>query len=129
MHTARLQSQRLRCGPAEARSDPLGATCGPNSGILPLALIGQAKAAPTAKATVRPVKLCNLPVTILSRALKPWSETTEMAFGPLNRNTLRCPFFYAADKTPLKDGEDMIIGSHDYVKNGAIGRPTKKPGP
>jgi hypothetical protein len=128
MHTARLHPKRLRCGPAQAHSDLLGATCGPHSGILLLALIGQPEAAPADEAAVGPIKLSDPPVTILTRAIKPWSETAEMAFGPLDSDTLRCPFFYASDETLLKDAEDMAIGSHDYVKGGTIGRPMKNCG-
>jgi hypothetical protein len=102
MHTSRFHPKRLSWGPAQARSDLFGAACGSHPGILLLALIGQAKAAPAEEATVRPVKLRNPPVTILSRAVKPRPETTKMTFGPANGHILRCPFLFTADETWLK---------------------------
>ena len=128
MHTARLHPKRLRRGPAQPCSDLLVATRGPDSGILLLALISQAKAAPADEATVRPVKLRHLPVTILSWATKPRPEATEMAFGPENEDTLRCPLFYAVYKTQLKNVDDVTVDNHSYVKGGTIGRPTKNGG-
>jgi hypothetical protein len=129
MHMARLYPKRLRCGPAQARFDLLGATCGAHSGILLLALIGQAKAASARHATVHPIKHRNPPTTrlsfILARAIEPRPLAAEMALSPVDRDCLVRKFFDAVNENRMKNAENVKFGDQEDIIYRTIRGPKK----
>jgi len=123
MHAPRLLRKRFQrvVAPAEPHLDLLRSAHCPFYGNLLLARVHQPQAVPAGEQVACPVKLCNAPATKFpasrDRAIEPGSFTAEVAFCPLDGDSLKVIFPFHVNENPRDqhDGGRLALDDDNLI--------------
>jgi hypothetical protein len=123
MHAPRLLRKRFQrvVAPAEPHLDLLRSAHCPFYGNLLLARVHQPQAVPAGEQVACPVKLCNAPATKFpasrDRAIEPGSFTAEVAFCPLDGDSLKVIFPFHVNENPgdQHDGGRLALDNDNLI--------------